>query len=74
MIPSDENTFEKRICLYKPCSKIFTPTRDWQKYCCTEHRKADWQSKHPKLTPTVIRRIDKIEKDIEVLNEKTKKL
>ena len=32
-----------RVCKYRPCSKVFTPRKKWQMYCCSEHHDLYWK-------------------------------
>jgi protein-arginine kinase activator protein McsA len=36
---------EKRYC--RLCNKEFTPTREWQRFCCAAHQKEYWRKVHP---------------------------
>jgi len=41
-----KKVLKEKVCKLKTCRKNFKPTKNWQKYCCTKHRKEDWDSKH----------------------------
>lgn len=50
----------------KFCGKQFEAKRSWQKFCCTEHRKA-----YHRIYPNIEKRIEDLEKRIEALENKS---
>ena len=51
----------KRKC--KLCEGLFTPTREWAKFCCKEHQKAYWKRvQNDKVY--LLKRIEKLEEEI----------
>lgn len=66
--------YEKKTCNLESCGELFEQKRFWQKYCCQEHQKEDWQNKHPKVTPKLIERIDNQDREISAISIRLKKL
>ena len=52
-----------KICKLERCSVEFTPKVPWQNFCCPEHHVEYWADNR-KSKAAVIRRLDKIEKEL----------
>lgn len=58
-IKSEQTEPLKQKCKY--CERLFTPKRDWQKFCCREHQRAYWKRvQNDKVY--LLRKIENLEK------------
>ena len=57
----------KRECSW--CGNEFMAIREWHEYCQQKCRVETWISLHPSITPEVIARIEKIEKELGIKKE-----
>ena len=46
------------------CGKAFMAVREWHEFCTQKCRTENWISLHPSITPGLIKRIEKIEKEM----------
>ena len=56
-------TLMKVHCKLKRCNKIFMQSREWQKFCCKEHQKEQWNALYKERYNLAIR-VEKLEEQL----------